>query len=155
MKPEIPACRPGEKKEGDMKKIFVLTLSIILAAGFVYAEEQESFWYKMLKKLNSISTRGPGGRTYTSVVGARGAEDTSSDELYWKGEAQKKGVVESNISEKELSDFKLAVDQASQGEKRLAMTSFQTFLKTYPDSELTPDARAAIDQLEKEASASE
>jgi len=135
-----------------MKKIFLLALIVVLTTGFAYAEQQEGFWYKLMKKLNTISSRGPSGKTHTSVIGIRGAEDTSSDELYWKGEAQKNAAAENDVSEKEVSDFRLAVDQASQGEKELAMASFKTFLGSYPDSELVPDAKAAINQLETETS---
>ena len=138
-----------------MKKMFIMALIFVLTIGFAYAEEQEGFWYKLLKKINTISTRSPGGRTYTSVVGIRGAEDTSSDELYWKGEAQKNTTGESAVSEEELKDFRLAVDQASQSEKEQALASFQNFIDTYPESELTPDAKGAIHQLETEMSSAQ
>ena len=138
-----------------MKKIFLMALIVVLTMGFVYAEEQEGFWYTLLKKLNTLSTRGPSGKTHTTVIGIRGAEDTSSDELYWKGEAQKEMTDQSAVSEEELSDFRLAVDQATQGEKDQALVSFRTFLDTYPGSELTPDANAAIHQLETETSSAQ
>lgn len=134
-----------------MKKILIPAFIVFLAVGFSYAEEQaqDGFWYTLLKKVNTISTRGPGGKTHTSVVGVRGAEDTS-DELYWKGEAQKGQTTEVIVPENELSDFRQAVDQASQGERQQALASFKTFIATYPDSELAPDAKNAIHQLETE-----
>ncbi len=138
-----------------MKKGLILALIVILTTGFAYAEEKEGFWYSLLKKLNTISTRGTNGRTYTSVVGIRGAEDTSSDELYWKGEEAKNTETQTGVSDEELSDFRLAVDQATQGESEQAMASFQAFLDKYPDSRLTADANAAISQLKTEVSSAE
>ncbi len=137
-----------------MRKIMMLLVIVSLSAGgAVYAGDNGGFWETLLKKINKLSSRSVSQETPTSVVGVRGAQDKDSDSLYWKGKAEKpvKGK-EATVSEKEVAEFKKAVQMAAEGQKEAARKAFKEFMVTYPDSRLIEDAEKALKRL-KNASA--
>ncbi len=130
-----------------MKKVLVVLLMLALTCGVSVAAEKDSFWGGLLKKINKIVSHSPRGKTYTSVVGIRGAEeDTSSDSLYWKG--KEAAETETAYSDKEIDAFKTAVFLAEAGKDQKAIDAFNLFLQDYPKSELRNDAVIAIDRLQ-------
>lgn len=130
-----------------MKKVVVVLLMLILTCSVSVAAENDSFWGGLLKKINKIVSHSPRGKTYTSVVGIRGAEeDTSSDSLYWKG--KEAAETETAYSDEEIDAFKTAVFLAEAGKDQKAIEAFNLFLQDYPKSDLRNDAIIAIDRLQ-------
>src|SRR3989338_2208426 len=133
-----------------------------------------SFWAKVAKVGKKGTTAVP-----TSVAGLRGAEQEKGKELtpYWKGKEKSKdgaamAKVEALINKKdfagaieELKSFgqsypdsplkpvaalSLAYAYAQAGKTDDARSTFENFLKTYPDHELATDAKAGIELLKGE-----
>lgn len=128
---------------------FSMLLILTLSAGSAVAEEKGGFWDGLLKKINRIASHGVQGKAYTSVVGIRGAEtDAGTDSLYWKGEAVPAEADAQAAAEAELAAFQQAVTHAVEGDYPQALKAFQSFVATYPESELTGDATDAIAKLE-------
>ena len=130
-----------------MKKLLVVALALTLATGVAVAEEK-NFWGGLLKKINKIVSRSPSQKTYTSVVGIRGAEeDTASNSLYWKDKDSQDAAA--SYTEEEISAFKAAVTLAEAGDSQKALGAFNSFLKEFPQSKLCGDAVDAVDQLKQ------
>ncbi len=136
------------------KIVPAMLLVIALATGPVLAGGN-GFWENLLKKINNLASHRTSHKTYTSVMGVRGAKsDKGTDSLYWKGEQSeaKEAASSQQISENELADFKNAVSLASSGQNDQALEAFKNFVKTYPQSSLNKDALGAIEKLEKSSS---
>lgn len=130
-----------------------------------------SFWSKVIRVGKKGQTTVP-----TAVAGLRGAEQEKGKELtpYWKGKEKSKdgaamAKIESLINKKdfagaieELKSFgksypdsplkpvavlSLAYVYAQAGKTDEARSTFEDFLKGYPDHELAADARAGIELL--------
>ncbi|MEW5909915.1 MAG: hypothetical protein AB1659_08970 [Thermodesulfobacteriota bacterium] len=129
-----------------MKKITIAVMMILIMGGSAFAADAEDqggdFWKSMLVKIGQFVPKKKIG-TETSIAGIRGASQ-EGDTLYWKGEAE--NVV---VTEKELEQFKAAVQKALSGEREQALKMFQDFNKSYPDSPLRIDAQHAIGKLMK------
>ena len=133
-----------------------------------------SFWSKVVK----IGKKGQ-STVPTAVAGLRGAEQEKGKEVtpYWKGKEKSKdgaamAKVEALINKKdfagaieELKSFgqsypdsplkpvaalSLAYAYAQAGKTDDARSTFENFLKTYPDHELATDAKAGIELLKGE-----
>lgn len=133
-----------------------------------------SFWSKVVR----VGKKGP-STVPTAVAGLRGAEQEKGKELtpYWKGKEKGKdsaamAKVESLINKKdfagaieELKSFgqqypdsplkpvaalSLAYAYAQAGKTDEARSTFEGFLKDYPNHELTADAKAGIELLKGE-----
>lgn len=132
-----------------------------------------SFWSKVVR----VGKRGP-STVPTAVAGLRGAEQEKGKELtpYWKGKEKSKdgaamAKVEALINKKDfdgaietLKSFgqtypdsplkpvailSLAYAYAQAGKTDEAKSTFEAFLKDYPDHELTADAKSGIELLKK------
>jgi len=131
------------------KRLFVLIIVIGMCCSAAVAQEQEnkvgpriSEWLKSLQqKIAQIAPKKAVPQT-TSVAGVRGAKESASTKLYWKG---KKG--EEAVTEAELEEFKEGLDLAAKGDSAAAITELEKFLKQYPDSALVPDAKKTLDMV--------
>ncbi|ABW68828.1 tetratricopeptide repeat protein [Desulfosudis oleivorans] len=133
--------------------IVALVLVLALAVGPAFTEEKSGFWDTLLKKINRIASHGPQGKSYTSVVGIRGAEtDEETDNLYWKGLEQPAPTEEDAglAEEASLAAFRQAVAYAVEGNPDQALEAFHSFIDAYPESELCGDATTAIAKLESD-----
>jgi hypothetical protein len=122
-------------------------IALLTLAGVATAQETPSFWEQLRNKLQGVTPQKKNTAT-TAVGGVRGAKDQTAENLYWKGE--EKALV---VSEEELSSFNNASLAAMEGRNEVALSQFQQFLSSYPQSALKPDALAAIAQLQPAAAA--
>lgn len=128
----------------DMKKIVALCLPILLICSISLATENSdkpSLWSKMRSKIEMIT---PKKKTASAAVvgGVRSAKEEDGSDLYWKGENLKLSA-----TPEELEAFKQALQLADKDEKKAAQEAFDKFINTYPESELLPDARQALQLL--------
>jgi TolA-binding protein len=134
----------------------------VLLAGVAPAQETKpagpAFWEAVRIKLEQLKPKKP-AKTEPSagvavgaadkeiqangsaVGGVRGAKDPSED-LYWKGEAQK---VE--VSEAERAAFVQAYEAFAAGKLSEALQGFESFIQTFPRSVLLEDAQRAVEEL--------
>ncbi|OGP63825.1 MAG: hypothetical protein A2V65_01940 [Deltaproteobacteria bacterium RBG_13_49_15] len=127
-----------------MKKLTIAVMMVLLLGVSAYAADAQDpgadFWKSMLSKIGQFVPKKKIA-TETSIAGIRGASQ-EGETLYWKGEAE--NVV---VSEKELEQFKAAVEKALSGEREQALRMFQDFSKAYPESPLRIDSQQAIGKL--------
>lgn len=131
------------------KKLPVLIIVIGMCCSAAVAQEREnkvgpriSEWLKSLQQKIALIAPKKAVPQTTSVAGVRGAKESASTKLYWKG---KKG--EEAVTEAELSEFKEGLDLAAKGDSAAAITELEEFLKQYPDSALVPDAKKTLDMV--------
>lgn len=125
----------------------LILIALLMLAGIASAQETPSFWEQLRNKLQGVTPQKK-TTTTTAVGGVRGAKDQTAENLYWKGE--EKPLV---VSEEELASFNSAALAAMEGRNDVALSQFQQFLGSYPQSALKPDALAAIAQLQPAAAA--
>ncbi len=118
---------------------FVFAISM---QGFAYsADSPASSWLKSMAYKIKVISKAEKPRS-TSVVGVKGAEQTTKeDELYWK---------ESPSKDEEIKRFTEAYDAANKGNKEEALGKLEGFVKDYPKSPLAKDAKAGIEALKAE-----
>lgn len=133
-----------------------------------------SFWSKVMKVGKKGRSTVP-----TAVAGLRGAEQEKGKELtpYWKGKEKSKdgaamAKVESLLNKKDfegaidilkafgqaypdsplkpVADLSLAYAYAQAGKTDKARSTFEDFLKDYPNHELASDAKTGIELLKGE-----
>ncbi|MDY6904641.1 MAG: tetratricopeptide repeat protein [Thermodesulfobacteriota bacterium] len=135
-----------------MKQLWILVMLmalLVMPPGMAGADDTDGFWNHLIKKINKIVSSRPRGKTYTSVVGVRGAENDSDNSLYWKGETEPEGAGADPLSDEDAPEmFRAAVTFAMDGKETDALRIFREFMASYPDSELMPDAAAAVAKLE-------
>lgn len=135
-----------------MKKIFTAVLIGGLLAFPAIGQEVKktgtgiSEWLKALEQRIEKMIPAKTVPMSTSVAGVRGAKEDARVKLYWKG---KKGN-EETVTEKELAQFKAALDEAAKGNHAAAAKDIDTFMKEYPDSPLIPDAKKTLDLVSVE-----
>lgn len=108
----------------------------------LYAAEGD-YWQGMKERLSKIAPQKKVSAT-TAVGGVRGSKDQSADTLYWKDEA-----ITAKVPDEEYAFFTVAFQLAVDGKKADATSSFQAFLKEYPQSSLKGEALAAINTLQQ------
>ena len=128
-----------------MKQLIVLLslFSLILTASLALAEDRgnkSALWLKLKQKLEQMAPQKK--TTTTAVGGVRGAKDQSADTLYWKDEA-----VKTTVDETEYKRFNDAYQLANDGKGAEAISQFESFLKDYPQSALRDDAQQALASL--------
>ncbi len=132
-----------------MKKIFILFIGFVLIASVSFADDKKtdkdmSFWEKLKTKIEKITPKKKLPIT-TAVGGVRGVKNESADMLYWKDSED--GIA---VSEEELEIFKTALQFAEEGQVREAGAIFEKFMKDFPDSQLSEDARMAVAVIQVE-----
>jgi len=139
---------------------WLLIFTVLLVPTFAYAadtatasiqkvEKKSAFkglLYKVWSKFRSLSpknTNKPMKRT-AATAGIRGEETTSSIlKPYWKDDKtnDKKFV-------QQLQDFAHAQKMADDGNFQQANQAFGGFMKSYPDSDLRPNAQFAVGMIQ-------
>ena len=125
-----------------MKKLIlaVLTLSVF---AFVATADAGGFgtWIKnFAHKLKMFSSSSQSANR-TAVAGVKGAEGEVDDGLYWK---------KSDVTDEQVADMTKAIGYAGEGNKQKAADSLAAFVKKYPDSPLSDDARNGLALLKNE-----
>lgn len=139
-----------------LRSKWIAQVVVILAALFLISpsafskgkgeKETLSGWLNNLGKRITRLEKKTSIRPVTTVAGVRGAkEKKAAHKPYWKG---KKRVKE--VSAKEIKQFKIGLSYAQKGEKEEAIKEFEKFIKLYPQSELTKEAKKAIELLKAE-----
>jgi TolA-binding protein len=131
------------------KKLFAIAMIVGLCLTGASAQEQQekkesglSVWLRDLqKKMEQIIPKKAPVVT-TSVAGVRGAKEDAAPRLYWMG---KKG--QEAVTEKELAEFKSAVELIQKGEAQTAAQKLEEFMKQNPDSALIPDVKKTLDMV--------
>lgn len=128
-----------------MKYLTYLILTVMFLSPFQsYAEDKADTLGKLLKDMRTmvekIVPKKSSPQNTTAVSGVRGADADTGDPLYWKGKKE-------NVTEAELAEFNSALTSAEQGKKEEAQQKFEDFLKHYPSSELSGDAKNALASL--------
>lgn len=98
----------------------------------------DQMWAKLRRY--GPDSRNRGEKTVTVVAGIRGAESTASSlNPYWKGDkTNDPAYIE------ELKAFNQAQGFAEGGDLKQAVTAFDAFLASHPDSSLKPNAQFAL-----------
>lgn len=131
--------------------LLLILAMLLIMPGMAVSDDTDGFWNHLINKINKIVTSRPRGKTYTSVVGVRGAENDNDNSLYWKGEMTPDAGAEDVPPDEDAPEmFRAAVTFAMDGREADALRIFREFMATYPDSELIPDAAAAVAKLEAE-----
>jgi TolA-binding protein len=126
-----------------MKKMIAIILGLVLCFATTYAADTKDsgFWSGLKGKVEKLAPKKKAAET-TAVGGVRGAKDSSSESLYWKGEEK-----QVEIADEEVTAFRVALDDASAGKLNEAAARFATFVQSYPNSMLKDDALQAIEEL--------
>lgn len=126
-----------------LRALFVVLLVFCLAAPAVAveAEKETSFWDTLRSKIEKV-TPTKKAKVTTAVGGVRGAKNDSGSELYWKGKE-----VKIEVAEDELVLFNSAMDEAISGKIEVAIVLFESFVSSYPDSQLHEDSLLALKHL--------
>jgi TolA-binding protein len=135
-----------DRDEGiDMKTIPLIILLLSLLCVHVSAEDKKDagFWDGLKGKIEKLAPKKKIAET-TAVGGVRGARDSASEALYWKGEDRKE------VTDDEMMAFRIALDNASAGKRHEAAAQFGAFLHLYPNSLLKADALRCIAELKAE-----
>jgi TolA-binding protein len=129
-----------------MNRMLTIILGLALLCANATAEDKKDagFWDGLKGKVEKLVPKKKTAET-TAVGGVRGAKDSSSEVLYWKGEEK---IVE--IADDEVTAFRAALDAAAAGKRNDASTKFDTFVQVYPKSVLRVDALQAIEELKAE-----
>lgn len=101
----------------------------------------KSLLYKMWGKLRALNPDGPDKKKHTvSTAGIRGAETTDSlINPYWKDDrTNDKDYI------KELNEYAKAQQLAEDGSLEGAVEALKSFIETYTDSDLKPNAQFAL-----------
>ena len=136
------------------RKIFTAALVVLVGlCALAIAEEASkkdsgfSEWLKsMQQKVNQLVPKKSVSMS-NGVAGVRGAKEDTHSKLYWKGKKS-----EAAVSERELLEFKDGLESAQNGDTPGAISAFDEFLKTYPDSALVPDVKKALDMAKRQQS---
>lgn len=132
-------------------QVVVILVALFLVSPSAFSnekgkEETLSGWLNNLGKRITRLEKKTSARPVTTVAGVRGAKKKKvAHKPYWKG---KKRVKE--VSAKEIKQFKIGLSYAQKGEKEEAIKEFEKFIKLYPRSELTKEAKKAIELLKAE-----
>lgn len=127
-----------------MKNTILATLLVAaLVLPYSLQAAEGNYWQQLKERLTQIAPQKKGSAT-TAVGGVRGSKDQAADTLYWKGE-----VTKAQVSEEEYARFTAAYQLAVDGKKEDATSSFQAFIKEYPQSPLKEEALTAINTLQK------
>jgi TolA-binding protein len=79
----------------------------------------------------------------SNVVGLRGSkQESSSKQLYWKGQKGK-----APVTTEEIRIFRAAVDEARGGKTAEAVSDLKLFKEKYPESTLLPDVEDTLSRL--------
>lgn len=124
-------------------KILATALVAALILPLALQAAEGDYWQQLKERLTQIAPQKKGSAT-TAVGGVRGSKDQAADTLYWKGEATK-----AQVGEAEYTRFTAAYQLAVDGKKEEATSSFQAFIKEFPQSPLKEEALTAINTLQK------
>lgn len=130
-----------------MKKIMILMLGLLLTTNALAEEEkkaEEGLLDALRKKIELLMPKKK-LQTTTAVGGVRGSK-ADANELYWKGEKGEEG-----IDADELAAFDEALARAEAGEMEEAEKELESFIKSYPSSQLREDAEQALVYVKERA----
>lgn len=99
----------------------------------------KSWLENMRKRVRSSNTQ---HNQVVAVASVRGSQNVEPERLYWKGKENK-----SEEYAKEISQFDQALELALKGDDSAAIAQLEVFLKTFPDSPLTGNAKATLAML--------
>ena len=118
---------------------------LLLFCAHAYAENNANVekWLRELKvMIEKIVPQKTATQNTTAVSGVRSTDQRAGDAIYWRGKRE-------NITEREMSEFKAALEAAELGQKEDAIRKFREFLAQHPQSGLSEDARITIEKLNK------
>ena len=137
-----------------MKKKYALLLILALTVLLSYfgdsmANDEKRFWEALKKRIERITP--PKKPTSMNTIGeAGGAKSIAVEHLYWKGEEGR-----ALFSRDELEQFRLGIQLVDEGRIGQAREIFQQFIEAYPGSQLSEDARQAVEFLKLKAGETE
>jgi TolA-binding protein len=126
-----------------MNKTLAIILGLVLFCATATAEDKKDtgFWGELRSKVEGLAPKKKTAEI-TAVGGVRGAKDSTTEGLYWKGEDKK-----IEIADDEMTAFRAALEEAVAGKRDEAAAKFDRFAQVYPKSILKDDARRALEEL--------
>jgi TolA-binding protein len=127
-----------------MKKSRLCILALLTVFGLGLSSSRAGWslsdWLeKMDRRLSRADERY--NQQYAAVAAVRGAKtENNAATLYWKGKR-------APVTREEFDAFKAAVALARDKKPDQAQAAFESFLKNYPASPLSPDARETLTLL--------